>query len=244
MAEEKKESRPAGDEEAPRQQAEPRPGGKAGMNRFTWDMRHRGPSGFPGMILWAASLRGPVALPGSYQVKLTANSQTKTEMFRIVRHPLITNVSDEDLRARFQMASAITSKVTQANEAVVGIRGLKGQIEERLGKVADQKAAAKIVAAGKQLAGKLTEVEGEIYQYRNQSSQDPLNYPIKLNNKLAALLGVVESAEAPPTESARQAFRELSGRLDAELARLEALAQKDLAAFNKLLAARKLEPVK
>ncbi|MFB3853584.1 MAG: glycosyl hydrolase [Vicinamibacterales bacterium] len=240
----KKETRPAGDDEPPRQQAEPRPGGKAGMNRFTWDMRHRGPTGFPGMILWAASLRGPAALPGSYQVKLTADGQTRTEMFRILRHPNIANVTDDDLRARFQMASAITAKVSQANEAVVRIRGLKGQIEERLARAGDKKADAKLLGAGKQLIDKLTRIEGEIYQYRNQSSQDPLNYPIKLNNKLAALMGVVESAEAPPTESAREVFRELSGRLDLELTRLEGVERNDLTAFNKLLAGRKLEAVK
>jgi hypothetical protein len=71
------------------------------------------------------------------------------------------------------------------------------------------------------LLQKLTAIEGEIYQYRNQSSQDPLNYPIKLNNKLAALEGVVESADTRPTEQSYGVFKDLSSRLDAQIGRLE-----------------------
>jgi len=169
------------------------------MNRFVWDMRHPGPTTFPGMILWAASTRGPFALPGTYQVKLTAHGETRTEPFTIKRHPLVTGASDADLAARFELASAITRKVSQANEAVIRIREVKAQVADRLAQVKDVKRDARLVAAGEALQRALTAIEGEIYQYRNQSSQDPLNYPIKLNNKLAALLGVVESAEARPT---------------------------------------------
>jgi hypothetical protein len=101
-----------------------------------------------------------------------------------------------------------------------------------------------LVAAGRDLLTRLTNIEGEIYQYRNQSSQDPLNYPIKLNNKLAALEGVVESADARPTDQSYQVFKDLSARLDAQIARLDAVLKTDLPAFNKLLAGRKLEAVK
>jgi hypothetical protein len=94
------------------------------------------------------------------------------------------------------------------------------------------------------LTERLTEVEGEIYQYRNRSSQDPLNYPIRLNNKLAALQGIVESGDSKPTAQSYEVFTQLSGRLDKELTRLDALVKRDLAAFNKQLSAARLEPVK
>ena len=89
----------------------------------------------------------------------------------------------------------------------------------------------------------LTGVEGEIYQYRNRSSQDPLNFPIRLNNKLAALQGVVESGDFRPTDQARAVFKQLSARLAGELARLEALVTTDLAAFNERLTKARLKPV-
>jgi hypothetical protein len=96
---------------------------------------------------------------------------------------------------------------------------------------------------GDALTEKLTAIEGEIYQYRNRSSQDPLNYPIKLNNKLAALQGVVEGGDGRPTEQSYAVFKELSSRLDAELAKLDAVLGADLPPFNKEIAAKKLEPV-
>ena len=89
--------------------------------------------------------------------------------------------------------------------------------------IARRRTTPKIKAAGEALTAKLTDVEGEIYQYRNRSSQDPLNFPIRLNNKLAALQGIVESGDYRPTDQSHAVFKELSGQLDTQLARLDAL---------------------
>jgi hypothetical protein len=122
---------------------------------------------------------------------------------------------------------------------VVRIRALKTQIAERAEKASD----AKIAAAADALASKLTDVEGEIYQYRNRSSQDPLNFPIKLNNKLAALQGIVESGDYKPTDQAYAVFKDLSAQLDRQLARLDAIVAGDLNGFNALIGKKKLPPV-
>jgi photosystem II stability/assembly factor-like uncharacterized protein len=217
-----------------------RVGVAAGMNRFTWDMRYPPARDFPGLIMWAGSTRGPIAPPGKYQVKITANGVTKTQDFAIVRNAAVAGVTDADLVAQFTLAKQVNDKVTAANEAVVRIRSLRDQIADRLGKSSDQT----LKTSGQALTEKLTSVEGEIYQYRNRSNQDPLNYPIRLNNKLAALQGIVEGGDARPTDQSQAVFKELSGRLDKELARLDALVKSDLAALNKLLADQKLEPVK
>jgi photosystem II stability/assembly factor-like uncharacterized protein len=225
-------------EDEPRQ-AEPAVGVKKGMNRFVWDMRHEGPSTFPKMILWAAATRGPRALPGSYSVRLTVGGTVQTQPFQVLPHPLL-RVSPDDLREQFRLAAEIRDRVTQANNAVIRIRDLKAQIADRQ----ERAKQPKVTAAAEPLTAALTAVEGEIYQYRNQSSQDPLNYPIKLNNKLAALMGVVDNGDGRPTEQSYAVFKDLSARLDAELARLDALTKTELAAFNKLIAARKAAPVK
>ena len=94
------------------------------------------------------------------------------------------------------------------------------------------------------LTDKLTDVEGEIYQYRNRSSQDPLNYPIRLNNKLAALQGIVESGDNRPTDQSYTVFKDLSSRLDQQVARLDALVRTELTALNKILASQKVELVR
>lgn len=236
----------ASDEEFFRGRA-PQVATRAGLNRFTWDMRAAGAKEFPGMILWAASTRGPMLPPGTYQVRLTAGGQTRTESFAIRRNPALAGVTDADLQAQYELASEIRDRVSQANETVVRIRGLKTQIRERADAMREKekgKKPSKPVVAADALVEALTAVEGEIYQYRNQSSQDPLNFPIKLNNKLAALQGVVEAGDGKPTEQSRTVFKELSGRLDAQLAKLDALVKTDVAALNKELLRRKLGLVK
>ena len=209
---------------------------RQGMNRFTWDMRYPNAKDFPGLIMWAASTRGPMAPPGKYQVRLTAGGVT-TQDFQISRNPNFAQVTEADLLEQFKLAKQINDKVSLANGTVVRIRALKSQIAERAAKDQTLKAAADAFAA------KLTDIEGEIYQYRNQSSQDPLNFPIRLNNKLAALQGTVESGDARPTDQSYAVFKELSGRLDTQLARLDGMLKTELPAFNRLLSERKLEPI-
>jgi hypothetical protein len=210
------------------------------MNRFTWDMRYPNAVDFPGMVLWAASTRGPAAPPGGYQVRVSAAGATKTQAFEIRRNPAVTGVTDADLQAQFALAMQISERVSDANRAVVRIRSIKEQIADRIGKAKE----ASIKTAGQSLADKLTDVEGEIYQHRLRSGQDPLNYPIRLNNKLAALQGTVESGDSRPTDQAQAVFKELSARLDKALARLETLVTSDLAAFNKSLKAARLPAIK
>jgi photosystem II stability/assembly factor-like uncharacterized protein len=211
---------------------------KQGLNRFVWDTRYPDAKDFPGLIMWAGSVRGPAAPPGQYQVRLTAAGATKTQPFAIVRNPLIA-ATDADLREQFALASQINAKVSAANETVLRVRGLKEQIAERAAKGSD----AKIKAAAEALAAKLTDVEGEIYQYRNRSSQDPLNFPIKLNNKLAALQGLVESGDYKPTDQSHAVFKMLSERLDAQFARLDTIVKTELAAFNEQIRRKKLDAV-
>jgi photosystem II stability/assembly factor-like uncharacterized protein len=234
------------DEEGFRRQA-PRVAAKAGMNRFVWNMLYADARDFPGIILWAGSTRGPTALPGRYQVRLTAGADTKTAGFTILRNPNIATVSDADLQEQFKLALQIRDKVTQANDAVIRIRDLKKQIAERVaavrGKEKGQQSSGAVLG-GEAVALKLTVVEGEIYQHRNQSSQDPLNFPIKLNNKLAALQGVVESSDGKPTDQSYAVFTDLSARLDEQLAKLAEIVKTNVSAFNKEMQKRKLEAVK
>jgi hypothetical protein len=211
---------------------------KQGLNRFVWDTRYPDAAEFAGLIMWAGSVRGPAAPPGQYAVRVTAAGTTKTQPFAIVRNPKIA-ATDADLREQFTLASQINAKVSAANNAVVQIRDLKAQIAERLPKID----AARIRAAGEAVTAKLTAVEGEIYQYRNRSSQDPLNFPIRLNNKLAALQGLVEFGDNKPTDQSYAVFTDLSGQLDRQLAALTALVNGDLAEFNRGLAREKLPPV-
>ncbi len=241
------EAQPPADDEGFRR-VEPKVTVKAGMNRFVWDMRYPGPVEIPKMILWAAGTSGPKAVPGGYQVRLAVSSSgtvgaapvVLTAPFAIRKHSLLTALTDADFRAQFDLAMQVRDRVSAADEAVIRIRSLKDQAKSR----GDGVKKGPVVAASEALAAKLTAIEGEIYQYRNQSSQDPLNYPIKLNNKLAALMGVIDSADGRPTAQSFEAFTDLSARLGVELAKLAEVEKTDVPAFNKLLLRTKLQPVK
>ena len=74
------------------------------------------------------------------------------------------------------------------------------------------------------LINKLEKIEANIYQVKNRSGQDPLNFPIKVNNRLAYLRKSVESGDGIPTKGSQEVFKvlkeELSGYLD-ELSKLK-----------------------
>ncbi len=230
-------------DDVPRRPQDPHPPVAAGLQRVTWDLRHPGSTDFPGLIMWAASSRGPLAAPGSYQVRLTVDGQTQTQPFAVRREPhLLKDVTDQDLREELDLAIKVRDKASQANEAVLLVRGIKAQIEERKSKL-DAKSAA-VAKALDEFAAALSAIESEIYQVKLQSSQDPLNFPIKLNNKIAALQGVIESADVRPTEQAYSVFRTLSNRLDEELGKLDTGVKSKMPPVNQLLQRLKLDPIK
>ena len=208
---------------------------KPGMNRFTWNMRHSGFTDFDGMILWTSRGRGVLALPGAYKAQLIVDGKIQEQGFAIMRDTRVAGVSDADLKARYDLAQAVTVKVTEANKAVLQVRGLRAQAEAQ----AKVKPLPVPVTA---LLAKLAAVEAEIYQVKNESRQDPLNYPIKLNDKLAGLIGVIDSADAVPTDGARAVFADLSGQLARQLQALET-ALTELPAVNAALQAAGLKPL-
>jgi hypothetical protein len=174
-----------------------------------------------------------MALPGAYRARLIVDGKSQEQGFTIAPDPRVA-VSADDLKARHDLAQAVTARVSQANQAVLLVRGMRAQVDALKGPVP---------AAVSDLMAKLSAVEAEIYQVKIQSRQDPLNYPIKLNNKLAALIGTIESAESKPTDQTREVFAELSAQLDVQLAALEAALQSGLPAANAALKAAGMKPL-
>jgi hypothetical protein len=207
---------------------------EAGLNRFVWDMRHPDAARFPGMIMWAGSVTGPRVVPGRYQVRLTADGKTYTETFDVLKDPRLT-VTDADFARQLDLQLKIRDKLTETHNAIISIREARTQINDLLKRVQGQPNFKTISDAAKALNGKMTAVEEELYQTKNQSSQDPLNYPIRLNNKLAALGGVVSSADGAPTEQSYTVYEELTAKINAQLQKLDAVMRTDLPAFNQLV---------
>jgi hypothetical protein len=203
-----------------------------GLNRFVWDMRHAEAVRFPGMILWAGETRGPKVVPGTYQVKLTVDGSTMTETFEVKADPRLTTTAVEYAK-QLDLSLKIRDKLNDTHNAIISIRDVKKQVDDLVKRVGSQ--SKPIADAGTALTKKLTEVEEALYQTKNQSSQDPLNFPIRLNNKLAALGGVVSQSEMPPNEQSYAVYEELVAEINAQLSKLGQIMKTDVPAFNQMV---------
>jgi hypothetical protein len=228
------------EEEGPRRAPRPpRVANNAGLNSFTWDLRYPDASSFDDMILWAGGTRGPVAPPGTYAVRLTTSGVTETQRFELRKDPR-SEATEGDLREQFAFLMKIRDKVSEANDAVKTIRNVRAQLADRESSLERQGSAgvaslARLKLLGTVLDERLGKVEGEIYQVKNQSSQDPLNYPIKLNNRISALAGVVAGAEARPTDQSYSVFNTLAMKLDVQTITMQSTLKDLLPQVNSVL---------
>ncbi|MFQ5708030.1 MAG: WD40/YVTN/BNR-like repeat-containing protein [bacterium] len=207
---------------------------EAGMNRFVWDLRYPDATKVPGALLWAGSVRGPKARPGQYQVRLTVGDRTLSQPFEIKKDPRV-ETSMADFKEQFDLLIKIRDRLSAAHEAVNKIRDIRKQVDGVVKRVKGQAGEKAIADAAKALKEKLKGIEEEIIQVKIKASQDALNYPIKLNNKLASLAGTVASADTRPTKQAYAVFDELSARLDGNLTRLNEVMATDVPDFNRLV---------
>jgi photosystem II stability/assembly factor-like uncharacterized protein len=199
-----------------------------GLNRYTWDLRTEPAVSFPGMILWGAGTAGPFVAPGKFKVRITADGYTQTQEFRVVRNPNYKDVSDADLRAQYNLAIQIRDKVNEANQAVIEARRIKTEADDRMSKNAD----AKLKETGGTLKTNISDVEDDIYQVKNQSGQDPLNFPIRINNRMANLLSMLEDGDGPPGNNFPALFAEYNKLLKVQMDRMVKVVNTDLSAFN------------
>jgi seryl-tRNA synthetase len=168
-------------------------------------------------------------VPGQYQVRLTANGVTEIRPLTITKDSRLTGVTDADLAEQFKLAIEVRDKTTEANEMVIRIREIKKNIADRVKK---DPSDTSLGAAGERLSTRLSAVEEDIYQVRNRSNQDPLNFPITLNNQIAALMRVVETGDAKPTDQSYEVFKELNARLEEIRKRYEEILKTDTNGFS------------
>ena len=213
---------------------------KAGLNTFNWDLRAQGITTFPGMILWGAGTAGPSLPPGRYTARLTAENRVASAPIMIKANPWIPDVTVADMHAQYQFGKRVRDKATEANMAVISIRRVKAQLVDRRKKAAED---AALKAAGGTLVTNASVVEDSVYQVRNQSGQDPLNFPIRVNNRLATLLAMSERGDGRPTTNMPEIFGILKTELGRYGTQLTKVWGTDLVAVNKELQRLHLPPL-
>lgn len=195
-----------------------------GLNRFVWDMYYPDVTEIHPQVLWGGNTRGPRAIPGTYKVRLIVDGKTVQEQeFKILKDPRIPTTQD-DFEAQFALIRKIKDKLDETHKAINRIRKVRKQINSMLERQEDNEKAQEVA---KPLLDKLAEIEQELVQVKSESPQDPLNYPIKLNNKLAALAGNVAVGDHHPTDQQNEVYEDLKKKVDVQLERLDQVMKGD-----------------
>ena len=198
-------------------------------NSFVWNMRYDDAKGFDGLIMWSASLRGPIASPGQYFVKLTVNEKSEEQTFNILKDPR-SNSTDEDLKEQFDFLLSVRDKVSDIHQTIIDIRSSRSQLIDLKSKISDK--YPDMENSISDVISRITLIEEKLYQTKNRSGQDPLNFPIRLNNKLAHLTSVASVGNFKPTDQMYNVRDELIGLIDKELKMWEDIKENDLVKLN------------
>jgi photosystem II stability/assembly factor-like uncharacterized protein len=204
---------------------------KEGNNIFNWNMMYDGAESVKGMILWWASLSGPMALPGNYKVELAYNDTKQTQPFTILKNPT-SEATESDLRAQFDFINDINTKMTEIHKALKNVKKVRSQVSVLKKSITDKKEHAGLIEFADKLVKEMTTIEETLYQTKSKSGQDPLNYPIRLNNKLAHLNSLTRIGNFAPTQQAVDFKNEITATIDVELAKLYRIFDKDVKTLN------------
>ena len=213
---------------------------KPGGNTFVWDTRYEGAERLKGMILWWASLSGAKAVPGDYKVVMNVNGEEQEQSFAILPDPR-SEVTVAQMQEQFDFVKEVNATVDEAHKTIKKIRKINAQLDDFIAVYGKNEEVADLVEKAKAMKEKLESVEKALYQTKNRSNQDPLNFPIRLTNKLAHLNSLVTMDDFPPTAQDVAVKNELSAGIKAELKKFNEVVDQEIDTFNAEFNSKKLE---
>ena len=214
----------------------------AGMNRFQWSLRGEDVNTVDDAILWGYT-GGPKVVPGTYTARLaTADGDTLSRSFEVQMDPRLDDVTGADLQAQYDLATSIRDTLNGVYDAIRTIRSVREQVQS-VAHHASEAGHEDLMSQADSIATALTEIEEKLMQTKNESHQDPLNFPPQLDNQYAYLYGNVAGPDGPPTAGARTRFDDLNEQWDEYRTRLQRLLDTDLARFNERVEDLEQEPV-
>jgi photosystem II stability/assembly factor-like uncharacterized protein len=215
---------------------------KLGMNRHVWNMRYADAEGFDGLIMWAASLTGPKAIPGKYKAKLTVNGKSSETEFEIVKDPR-TSGTVADIKAQFDFSIAVRDKLSDTHKAIKKIRAAREQLNRVTEPMKGKEDMKEVTEMGKSILDEMKKIEEALYQTKNKSGQDPLNYPVRLNNKLGALGSEVDGSDYKPTEQVKAVYNEITEKINEQLNLLNKVMTDKVPKFNELVKQKQVSAI-
>ena len=186
---------------------------KSGGNRLIWDMRYPGFTSFDGMVFYSSPNTGPKVTPGKYDVVLTYNNETIKREFEIVKDPRV-KITQDDYEKQLSFLLKVRDEVSKANQIIIDIRKIKKDLDFLLQKVKGKDQIIQLIIKYKK---ELDLIENNIHMTKNQSRQDPLNYGIRINNRIAFLLADSQRGDYPPTNQSLEFFESIKDELNIEI---------------------------
>ena len=212
---------------------------KSGGNKLIWNMRYPGYAAFEGMVFYSSPNVGPKAVPGNYKVKMTYNGKVSEQVFTIVKDPRLPN-SDEDYKKQFDFLIKVRNQVSRANDAITDIRKVKNDLDYLTKKTKENNEIQKLI---KDFRTNIDVIENNIHMTKNQSRQDPLNYGIRINNRLAFLMADSQRGDYPPTEQSMEFFSEITQELNTEIDALNRLMEDYVTKINAQVSENKIQMI-
>ena len=194
-------------------------------------MRYPGYKTFDGMVFYSSPNVGPKAIPGTYKVRLTYNQEVTEQNFEIIKDPRLTN-SKKDFMDQFNFLINVRNEVSKANQAIIDIRNIRKDLDYIMSKSYENDQIDSLI---NEFLDKLYGIENMIHMTKNQSRQDPLNFGIRINNRLAFLMADSQRGDYPPTDQSIEFFKEMKKELNIELNILNVVSKKYIESINSLV---------
>jgi photosystem II stability/assembly factor-like uncharacterized protein len=215
---------------------------RAGSNRFWWNLRYPSAKEIKSVTNDEGTLDGPMAVPGTYRVRMIAGKDTLTRSFTIKLDPRL-QTTTADLQQQFDLGMKVQGRMNSIVDAFARINDLQQQIDVRVGQSAEQEYAKRVKDAAKPVRERLEVVRTELVDWFNHDDQATLHFPIKLYNMMLTLNSQVLGQEAAPTQQHGAILNDLGGKIDVQLEALQKLESDELKKLNALLQEVGLPPV-
>jgi photosystem II stability/assembly factor-like uncharacterized protein len=229
------------DDKKPEKQIKP----QAGLNRFVWDLRYQEASHVPDYYLWEYhdGSRGPLAVPGKYEARLTVDGKTQTAPFEVKLDPRV-HVEQADLQKQFDLLLQIRDELSRVYDSVNQIQDVRAQLDGLKKRLPENTGTKPVLTAAGDLDKKMLAVRDDLVQMKVKSNEDSLAYPQKVDSKLAALaMAIGNYTDSPPTEAEYRTFEKLKKQADESVAHWAELQRTDLAAFEKMMAGQNIQAI-
>jgi photosystem II stability/assembly factor-like uncharacterized protein len=229
-----------------RKNKQPRIPKEEGLNRWVWNLRVPDATKLEnddiGNELIEDGLAGPKVPPGNYRVRLAVGGQTYEQSFQVEKDPRV-EAADSDLRAQFDLLMQVHQRLSDTHSAVNRLRAVRRQAEDWAARSRGKSSMEAVASAAQAVLDRIKPIEAELVQVNARTRGDTLNFPVRLNGKLAALKGSIASADAAPTAAARAVADDLSNRVQTQLDQLSEVLATEVAFLNQSIENAKVPPV-